>query len=646
MRTPVADVPGTGAWRAGALPPPSAPLGYPEVVSAFSEVASAINEKTDLDTLLHLVAERICTLLAIRRCSVYLKDRASGVYRGQVAHSDHDIDLAIKRLTVGIEADGFTREILETQKPVLIGNAQSDPRPVRSAMLEWKVRAMLGVPMMLGGESIGLLFLDNEDQPHDYTSAQQELTQTFANLAAIAISQAQLTADLRSTLGTAAQQNAMLRRAAALEDRLMNLVLEGADLGQIAAAVTELTGKPCSIHDAAYRRLAHAAPEGDVVVPRVLDAGALKEPAVREALAKLTPRRPSIIPPIPALGLHRRGLVALVRVGNADWGYLVLTEYGTRFGAQDAIVARRTATIIALELSGQRRAAEADSHAIEALVRDLLHGTDEVGSLSRRADYHGLALGESHHVVLLSLRDQNTQGRIAVAEIVAAFAEAAPGLRAFVTDVEKDAAVVLERPRADSTAEALDAVKTVVEQVVRKLGLQATATAAISTVCRSASDYQGAYEQTRQISRGVSTFGASGQLHVLAADDLGAGRLLLATADRSEADRFVRDTLGGLLDDDSAGVHDLFVTLQAFFACSRSVRRSAALLGVHENTVRYRLGRIDEMTGMDIIGDGNAQLAVQLALLILRLEDRLDDHLVGLSESGVVASANPAPDPD
>src|SRR3954452_1370766 len=259
MPMQVRSVPSVGL----VAPPPRSTLGYPEVVSAFSEVAHAINEKADLDTLLHLVAERICSLLEIRRCSVYLRDQASGVFRGQVAHADHNIDVAIKQLTAGIEADGFTREILSTQRPVLIVNAQSDPRPVRSAMIEWHVRAMLGVPMVLRGEVIGLLFLDNEELKHDFTPEEQELSQTFANLAAIAISQAQLTAELRSTLSTAAQQNAMLRRAAALEDRLTNLVLEGANLQQIAAAVTELTGKPCAIHDADYRRLASATPSGE-----------------------------------------------------------------------------------------------------------------------------------------------------------------------------------------------------------------------------------------------------------------------------------------------------------------------------------------------------------------------------------------------
>ncbi|CAB4879807.1 unannotated protein [freshwater metagenome] len=612
-------------------------IGYPEVVSAFSEVADAINEHTSLDTLLHLVAERICGLLEIRRCSIYLKDAVAGVFRGQVGHADRDIDVAIKRLTAGIEADEFTREILRTQEPVVIVNAQSDPRPVRSAMIGWNIRAMLGVPMILRGEIIGLIFLDNEDLNYDFTAERRDLSQTFANLAAVAISQAQLYVDLRTTMSTVAQQNSMLRRAAALEDRLTNLVLDGANLNQIAAAVTELTGKPCAIHDAEYRRLAHASPGDDAIVPGLFEPAALRNEGLREALAKLTPRRPTVIPAFPAVGLNQRCLVALVRVGDHDWGYLVISEYRRRFGAQDAIVARRTATTIALGLSGKRRAAEADAHGVEALVRDLLHGADERGSLSRRADYHGLAVSEPHHVVLFGPRggaqaSEAIQAQVSAAHVAAAFAEVASQLPVFIAAVDRGAAVIV---RWSDEADGQASLGDLAAEVARRLAPDGTVAGAVSGVCRDPADYPGAYEQTAQIIRGISTFGASGHVHVLAAEELGAGRLLLASADRGEADRFVRDTLGPLLTDEE-GMRDLFVTLQAFFECGRSVRRAGTALEVHENTIRYRLSRIEQITGLDVASDCDVQLSVQLALLILRLQDRLKAP----ADAEVVAPAN------
>lgn len=597
--------------------------GYQDVVAAFSEVALAISEGIALDPLLHMIAERICSLLSIARCSVYLKDTSSGVFRGQVAHSDRDIDVRIKRLTAGIEADRFTREIVETRRPVLIANAQADPRPVRAAMVNWNVRSMLGVPMVLRGDVIGLLFLDNEDVPHDYSPAEQELGLSFASLAAIAIQQAKLTTELRTTLNTAEQQNTALRRAAAIEDRLTDLVLEGADLGEIAAAVTEMTGKPCSIHDSAHRLLAAAPSNVPAAGRRLFDSASLRDTAVREALGALCVRRPTVIGPIPSAGLHQRFLVVCVKVGRDNWGYLVLVESGSRFGAKDMIVARRTATIIALELSGKRQAAEAESHAVEALARDLLHGSDDPISLARRADYHGLALTQPHLAVLMAVREPARHGKLACAEVADAFARVAPGLRVFVAGVDRGAAAILELPEAAPRADAIDAAKRIVRSAIEQLAPDGSITGAVSTLCRCAADYASAFEQVRQISRGILTFACSDEIQVLAVDDLGAARLLLAAADRSEADRFVRDTLGPLLERTDAAARDLFSTLQAFIENSRSVRRAADALGVHENTIRYRLSRITEVSGLDVVMSGDDQLAVQVALLILRLEGRL-----------------------
>jgi hypothetical protein len=60
--------------------------------------------------------------------------------------------------------------------------------------------------------------------------------------------------------------------------------------------------------------------------------------------------------------------------------------------------------------------------------------------------------------------------------------------------------------------------------------------------------------------------------------------------------------------------------LQCYFDASRSVRASAAQLGVHENTIRLRLARVTTATGLDVAGDANDQLSVQTALLVLRLQ--------------------------
>jgi sugar diacid utilization regulator len=105
------------------------------------------------------------------------------------------------------------------------------------------------------------------------------------------------------------------------------------------------------------------------------------------------------------------------------------------------------------------------------------------------------------------------------------------------------------------------------------------------------------------------------------ADELGVGRLLLSSSDGELVGSFAEDTIGELVDDESKA--DLLVTLCSFFDSMGSIRRSAECLDVHENTIRYRLSRIEELTGLAVTHDPDAQLRTRLSLLVLLLQGRL-----------------------
>ena len=117
----------------------------------------------------------------------------------------------------------------------------------------------------------------------------------------------------------------------------------------------------------------------------------------------------------------------------------------------------------------------------------------------------------------------------------------------------------------------------------------------------------------------VRAFARSGRPLILTADDLGPGRLFLASSSRAEAERFADDALGALMRADAETRGDLLHTLEVFFDSSRSVRRAAEQLAVHENTIRYRLARIRELTGLAVGTDSSDELTAHLALLVLRL---------------------------
>ncbi len=595
------------------------------VVVAFREVAEAISYDMELDAVLHIVAKRICALLDVNRCSVYLKDQDARVFRGRVGEPDQAWDEPIKRLTCGTEADRFTQEIVASKRPVLITDAQHDPRPVRSAMRDWDVRSMLGVPMVERGDVTGLIFLDDGDIPRVFSAEQQQLAATFADLAGIAISQARRAEELRTNFATVARQNGLLRRSSTIDERLTALVLQAAGLRDIATGVAELTDKPCAIYDAEFALLAVGQPAPGGPLPHLLDVEGRAVPEVTHALGALDPKRPTLVGPVPSAGIHHRHMITPVIAGDELWGYFVMLEFQRRFGPLDLAAARRSAMIIALEFAARRRSADAEGHAREVLLRDLIHGVDDERLALRRAGFSGFALDRPRVVCLLQRRHGGGHPEADDVETQLALSDI-PHLPGATTVEDGSLVLLVETDPAMSRVAAVTQAKERVAALVGRLADEAGVLAALSTICSRAREYRRGYEEARQVLRCLTNLAAETEISTLAADDLGAGRLFLAGADRSEADRFVHDTLGALVDGSDPRVADLLATLDAFFDEARSVRQTATRLGVHENTIRYRLSRIGELTGLDVAANADHQLSIQVALQILWLERRLPRH--------------------
>ena len=119
----------------------------------------------------------------------------------------------------------------------------------------------------------------------------------------------------------------------------------------------------------------------------------------------------------------------------------------------------------------------------------------------------------------------------------------------------------------------------------------------------------------------IRRFSPAGGPTLFSADELGVGSLLLSSSDGDAVGSFADETVGELVREHSKA--DLLTTLVSFFDNMGSIRGSAAALDVHENTIRYRLSRIEELTGLAVMHDPDAQLRARLSLLVLLLQGRL-----------------------
>src|SRR5205823_13734849 len=89
---------------------------------------------------------------------------------------------------------------------------------------------------------------------------------------------------------------------------------------------------------------------------------------------------------------------------------------------------------------------------------------------------------------------------------------------------------------------------------------------------------------------------------VLAFEDTGAYRLLLPamSEDPAELERFYSETVEPLVAYDEQYETELVSTLETFLDADGNVAGTAARLFTHRHTIRYRLERVRELSGLDV----------------------------------------------
>jgi DNA-binding PucR family transcriptional regulator len=101
--------------------------------------------------------------------------------------------------------------------------------------------------------------------------------------------------------------------------------------------------------------------------------------------------------------------------------------------------------------------------------------------------------------------------------------------------------------------------------------------------------------------RAATTSPAPGPaVSVVTSDEVTSHELLLASVPGSVLRSFRDRLLGPLVAYDARHRAELLPTLREFLACSGSWNACAASMYVHVNTVRYRIRRIEELTGRDL----------------------------------------------
>jgi purine catabolism regulator len=397
--------------------------------------------------------------------------------------------------------------------------------------------------------------------------------------------------------------------------RLMEQAIAGESLPDLAASLSEMASLDVVIEARDGRLLAMTSPTGQVpTTSRLLPTLERGRPGVMAWLRTAAAASPAE-PPTTLLDWDERSRRVVSPIIGRDGllGVLSIVLSGNTAPPSITALASRGAAACAVVMARERAAAIARQEIELNVLDEILDGAlrSEV-SLLHQARLLGYNL-DGPHIAIVVRVDRNAQGpnRGERIDAISAFEEALdrrePSVLWRYRNNHAEIILPLEDV-SDATGESERLFAEVERRTRSTLG--APVSAGIGGVHAGPEGIRKSHQEARQALNIGRRLNGSG--NATRFGDLGIYRLLFAARDLPDLRDFHDDSLGVLLAYDQEHNAELVKTLGAFFEGRCGPKEAAAILGVHRNTVLYRLQRIQDLSGLDL-DDPEVRLRLHLA---------------------------------
>ena len=419
------------------------------------------------------------------------------------------------------------------------------------------------------------------DEP--LAQSEQFLVQVVAQHTGVAVSNARLHQRERDSAAELAATNAALQRGMQIHERLTRVAAAGEGSAGIAAALHELTGFPVAIEDRYGNLRAWAGPGRPDPYPKqperrrehLLHRLRSEGRSVREdgRVAAFASPRPDVL-----------GVVALIDPdGRADSADIVALEHG--------------ATVLAVELARLRGLADAELRVRRDLMHDLLTGIDDDDAYAR-AEALGYDLFTPHRVVVAEGPERSRGEEAFLHAVRRALRE-----RRLNALLGTRSGVVVILVGGDTDWEALR------QAIMSELGVD-HCRLGVGGLYPRPSQLPGSLREAELALRLQKASSPVEQTTEFAG--LGVLRMLASMPDLVDVEDFARTWLGPLIEYDDAKNASMVATLTQYLQHGGVYQTTAKVLCIHRSTLKYRLQRIRDLTGLDL-SDPEVHFNLQLA---------------------------------
>jgi signal transduction histidine kinase len=163
----------------------------PHHLERLLEVSRTLSSIHDLPQLLQTVVDSAAELTLSEAASILLYDPTAGELRFEAASGAPQGTLSTLSVPLDSSIAGW---VFTHTRPMVVQDAAADPRVYRrvDSALQFKTRSILGVPLLVKREAIGVIEAVNKHPTRNYTEDDLAILETLAAQAAIAIENARL----------------------------------------------------------------------------------------------------------------------------------------------------------------------------------------------------------------------------------------------------------------------------------------------------------------------------------------------------------------------------------------------------------------------------------------------------------------------
>ena len=571
------------------------------------EIIRTVSSSVDLEQVLGAIVELVTEQTRAHATLIFIAEGPDEELVLRAVSDDHYRDqIGTVRMRRG---EGLAGWVAKHREPVFIAENALQDRRVKyfPEFEEEKYQSIVSVPLIApDDEMIGVIALHAE-APRVFTEEDAAFVIHSASLVASAIVNARLYEAARRRVreleGLSALVNAV-SSATALDDLLPVAARRALELLQADSAHIYLLDRGDRL-----QRHASAPDVGDA--PSAVSVSELAETrrsgassveaALAAALWGAAPDPASLLVPMLADG---EVLGALV-VRAADGG---------GFSPDDRDLAASLASQVAVGIKKIRLIEGLEErNLIKDFFADLAAGRFADG-LTARARRLGCDFGQSKlAVVAIGWRDAPDEDRAtALDRFRAALTRTVPGV---LIDQRDDEAVALVPTLGQGEADALRRLERALGDGAARLPL----VVGVSSPCLGAPALATGLQEARQAALAAPVI--VDRPAVVPYDGLGPYKYLLRVPLDGDVRDRQRDALRKLGEYDRQRQAQLTRTLEEYLRQRGNISATAQALYVHPNTLRQRLRRIEELTGISIKGDD--WLMIEIALKLIRLEEAL-----------------------